>query len=435
MIGCIGHAATSGKRRRREGSISMVLAAVLAGGLPALDAEAGDDRDRPGRGRGRDPIYHLKSTPENTNLGGFIIDAPPVLTIESGDRVFVDVISQSGVTNATYSPVEYFGAFGVSPEEVLPDAMDFWNSLPTRTRYGPHILTGPIYVEGAEPGDTIEIEYLKMGQRVRYGLNNTSPTGGVLSTTYPGYRVGDAPLDIAPVPPGAPAGVFPDVRNHLYRTAKVRGEEVALFSDEIQVPLRPFFGVVGVAPPTGQFIGNTEDSPPFETGVQSSTQPWNFGGNMDNHLLREGTKLYLPVFQSGGQIYFGDSHSVQGDGEVSGTAIEHSLNGIVKITLHKNTGQEWPWAENDDVYIIMGFHWDLDRAMRNATIETIKFLTEEKGLTEAKAFSLASIGIDFVNSEVVDRTQVVSALIPKKYFVKKPYDKKSYEKKSYDKKK
>ncbi|MEZ4334150.1 MAG: acetamidase/formamidase family protein [Myxococcota bacterium] len=412
-----------------RGSIPTAMAAVLAAGWPALDAEAGGDKGRSGRGRGRETMHHLESTPENTNLGGFIIDAPPVLTIESGDKVLVDVISQSGVTNATYSPVEYFGAFGVSPGEVLPDAMDFWNSLPTRTRYGPHILTGPIYVDGAEPGDTIEIEYLKMDQRVRYGLNNTSPTGGVLSTTYPGYRDGDVPLDIPPVPPGSPAGVYPDVRQHLYRTAKVRGQEVALFSDEVQVPLRPFFGVVGVAPPTGQFIGNTEDSPPFETGVQSSTQPWNFGGNMDNHLLREGTKLYLPVFQSGGQIYFGDSHSVQGDGEVSGTAIEHSLYGIAKITLHKNTGQEWPWAENDDVYIIMGFDWDLDRAMRNATIETIKFLTEEKGLTEAKAFSLASIGIDFVNSEVVDRTQVVSALIPKKYFLKKWYEKKSYEKK------
>lgn len=420
MIGCMdqGTRRTSRRRWRLRGSLPAVLTAALAASVPALDAEAGDDRGRGGRGRGRDPIHHLKSTPENTNLGGFIIDAPPVLTIESGETVLVDVISQSGVTNATYSPVEYFGAFGVSPGEVLPDAMDFWNSLPTKTRYGPHILTGPIYVDGAEPGDTIEIEFLKIGQRVRYGLNNTAPQGGVLSTTYPGFRDGDVALDIPPVPAGAPAGVFPDVRQHLYRTAKVRGQEVALFSEEIQVPLRPFFGVVGVAPPTGQFIGNTEDSPPFEAGVQSSTQPWNFGGNMDNHLLREGAKLYLPVFQSGAQIYFGDSHSVQGDGEVSGTAIEHSLNGIVKITLHKDTAQEWPYAENDDVYIIMGFDWDLDRAMRNATIETIEFLTKEKGLTEAKAFSLASIGIDFVNSEVVDRTQVVSALIPKKYFLK-----------------
>jgi acetamidase/formamidase len=242
----------------------------------------------------------------------------------------------------------------------------------------------------------------------------------VLSTTYPGYREGDVPLDIPPVPPGAPAGVFPDVRQHLYRTAKVKGVDVALFDDNIQVPLRPFFGVMGVAPPTGQFIGNTEDSPPPATGVQSSTQPWNFGGNIDSHVLRKGAKVYFPVFQSGAQFFFGDTHSVQGDGEVSGTALEHSLAGVFRFVLHKNTGQEWPWAENKDHYILMGFHWDLDRAMRNATIETIKFLTERMGLTEAKAFSLASLGVDYVNSEVVDRTQVVSGFIPKKYFITKP---------------
>jgi acetamidase/formamidase len=364
--------------------------------------------------------YHLLSTPETTNLGGFIIDSPSVLDIKSGDVVRVDVINQSGATNATFDPVTFFGAFGVAPDEVLPDAIDFWNSLPTKVRYGPHILTGPIYIEGAEPGDTIELQILDVYQRVPFGLNNTAPQGGVLSTTYPGYREGDVPLDIPPVPPGAPAGVFPDVRQHLYRTAKVKGVDVALFDDNIQVPLRPFFGVMGVAPPTGQFIGNTEDSPPPATGVQSSTQPWNFGGNIDSHVLRKGAKVYFPVFQSGAQFFFGDTHSVQGDGEVSGTALEHSLAGVFRFVLHKNTGQEWPWAENKDSYILMGFHWDLDRAMRNATIETIKFLTERMGLTEAKAFSLASLGVDYVNSEVVDRTQVVSGFIPKKYFITKP---------------
>jgi acetamidase/formamidase len=364
--------------------------------------------------------YHLLSTPETTILGGFIIDSPSVLDIKSGDVVRVDVINQSGATNATFDPVTFFGAFGVAPDEVLPDAIDFWNSLPTKVRYGPHILTGPIYIEGAEPGDTIELQILDVYQRVPFGLNNTAPQGGVLSTTYPGYREGDVPLDIPPVPPGAPAGVFPDVRQHLYRTAKVKGVDVALFSEDIQVPLRPFFGVMGVAPPTGQFIGNTEDSPPPATGVQSSTQPWNFGGNIDSHVLRKGAKVYFPVFQSGAQFFFGDTHSVQGDGEVSGTALEHSLAGVFRFVLHKNTGQEWPWAENKDHYILMGFHWDLDRAMRNATIETIKFLTERMGLTEAKAFSLASLGVDYVNSEVVDRTQVVSGFIPKKYFITKP---------------
>jgi acetamidase/formamidase len=364
-------------------------------------------------------IHHLKSTNANTNLGGFIIDSPAVLNIQSGDLVRVDVINQSGATSSVH-PVTYFGQFGVAPEEVLPDAIDFWNSLPSRVRYGPHILTGPIYIEGAEPGDTIELQILDVYQRVPFGVNNTAPQGGVLSTSYPGYREGDKPLNIAAAPPNAPAGLFPNVRQHLYRTGKVKGEDVALFSDNIRVPLRPFFGVMGVAPPTGQFIGNTEDSPPPVLGVQSSTQPWNFGGNIDSHVLRKGAKVYFPVFQNGAQFFLGDTHSVQGDGEVSGTALEHSLAGVFKFVLHKKTGQKWPMAENKDHYIMMGFHWDLDRAMRNATVETIEFLTKRMGLTDAKAFSLASIGIDYVNSEVVDRTQLVSAFIPKRYFLQRP---------------
>lgn len=365
--------------------------------------------------------YHLQSTPETTYWGGFPIDQPPALTVPSGSVVRIDALSQTGLTNAAIDPRAFFGAFGVAPEEVLPDAIAFWNSLSSKTRFGPHICTGPVYLEGAEPGDTIEIEILDVYQRVNYGVNNTSPQGGVLSTSYPGYRAGDVPLDIPPVPPGSPANVFPNVRQHLYRTANVKGQDVALFSDKIHVPLRPFFGVMAVAPPTGQFIGATPDSPPPVTGVQSSTQPWNYGGNMDSHLIRAGAKLSLPVFQSGGQMYFGDTHSVQGDGEVSGTAIEHSLGGVFRFTLRKNTGLEWPRVENRDYYILMGMDWDLDRAMRNATIEVIKFLTEEKGLTQAKAFSLASIGVDFVNSEVVDQTQLVSALIPKRYFLKKAW--------------
>jgi acetamidase/formamidase len=126
--------------------------------------------------------------------------------------------------------------------------------------------------------------------------------------------------------------------------------------------------------------------------------------------------LYLPVFHPGALFYTGDPHSAQGDGEVSGTAIEHSLTGTFRFVLHKGKTIEWPRAENDDYYILMGIDHDLDRAMRMATVEVVKFLVAEKGLTQAKAFSLASVGVDFVVSEVVDATQVVSAKIPKRLF-------------------
>jgi len=152
---------------------------------------------------------------------------------------------------------------------------------------------------------------------------------------------------------------------------------------------------------------------------QASGPPGHFGGNMDLKHLTAGTNLFLPVFRAGAQFYTGDPHSAQGDGEVSGTAIEHSLSGVFRFILHKGKTIEWPRAENDDEYILMGIDLDLNRAMRIATLEVIKFLVEEKGLTQAKAFSLASIAVDFKIAEVVDGTQVVTGHIPKSLFLKK----------------
>ncbi len=134
--------------------------------------------------------------------------------------------------------------------------------------------------------------------------------------------------------------------------------------------------------------------------------------------MTAGATLYLPVFQHGAQFYTGDSHSAQGDGEVSGTAIEHSLSGVFRFIVHKGQKLDFPRAENATHFIFMGTDLDLDRAMRKATLEVVKFLVTEKGLTEAKAFSLASIGIDFHAAEVVDTMQLVSAKIPKSLFVK-----------------
>ena len=365
------------------------------------------------------PDAHLGAGPETVVWGGFPIDQPSVLTINSGDVVHIDTISQSGATSDAADPVTYFGQFGVKPHEVLQDVKDFWASRPNRLRYGPHILTGPIYINGAEPGDTLEVQVLHLEPRVPYGLNNTAPMGGVLGTGYPGYRPGDGGLDIPAAPPGAIAGLFPDVRQHLYHVARKKGQLVALFSDAIEVPLMPFMGVMGVAPATGVFVGSTPTSPPPALGVQGSGPPGPFGGNMDLHDLTVGSTLYLPVFQHGGQFFTGDPHSAQGDGEVSGTAIEHSLSGVFRFVLHKGKTIAWPRAEDETHYMLMGIDHDLDRAMRLATLEVVTFLVEEKGLTPAKAFSLASIGVDFHAAEVVDGTQLIVGKIPKAMFLKK----------------
>jgi len=391
----------------------------LAGAAQTIESTSDLGRSERSEARSRRPDHFLGSRPEHLILGGFPIDLPPAATIRSGDTIRIDVISQTG-NNGSVDPVTYFGQFGVAPEEVLQDAKDWWAIRSTKTQYGPHILTGPVYIRDAEPGDTLEIQILDLNPRVSYGINNTSPTGGVFGTTYPGFRAGDVGLDIPAAPADAIGGIFPGVRQHLYRIGTVRGRDVAFFSDTIDVPLQPFMGVMGLAPATGVFVGSTADAPPPATGVQSSTQPGPFGGNMDNHLLTIGSTLYLPVFQYGGQFFTGDSHSVQGDGEVSGTAIEHSLSGLFRFVLHKGKTIQWPRVENDDYYIFMGIDQDLNRAMRISTMEVVKFLVAEKGLTDAEAFSLASIAVDFAISEVVDGTQVVSGKVAKSLFRKGP---------------
>ena len=366
--------------------------------------------------------HHLRSTPDTLHWGGFPIGWEPGLTMRSGETVRVDTLSHQGFTDPAVHPHDYFGAFGVEPEEILTDGVAFWESLPERIatgrRYGGHVLTGPIYVEGAEPGDTIAIDILATDTRVPYGFNNTGPTSGVMATTYPGWRDGDPGLDIpADIPPDLPAGVWPDVRTHLYRTGWYRGAEVVQFADDIRIPTRGFMGIMAVAPPTGEFIGDTEDAAPPATGVQSSTPPGMFGGNMDVRDLDVGTTLYLPVFQPGAQVFLGDPHSAQGDGEVSGTAVEHSLSGTFRISLIKAVETELPWAETADHWVMMGIHWDLDRAMRIAVEKTVDFLVTTQGLTVPKAYSFASIAVNYHNAEVVDRTQVVTGYIPKDVFV------------------
>lgn len=397
-------------RARGSASTTVALLAILST-LATQDARADT--------KAVQPDYVVSSRPENVVWGGFPIDLRPVLTIKSGQVVRIDTLTQSGATSDAANPVTYYGQFGVQPAEVLADMTDFWLSRSKRPAYGGgHILTGPIYVTGAEPGDTLEVQILDYKTRVPYGLNNTTPTSGVFAETYPGFRTGDSPLDIAAVPGNAVAGIVPDVRQHLYRTGVVDGRAVAFFSDRINVPLQPFAGTIGVAPATGVFVGVTPTSPPPALGVQLSTTPGPFGGNLDNRDLTSGSTLYLPVFQKGAQFFVGDPHSVQGDGEVSGTAVEHSLTGTFRFVLHKGKTTPGPYAENADYYIRMGIDHDLNRAMRLATQEVVDFLVNEKGLTVPKAYSLASIGVDFVVSEVVDRTQVVSAKIPKRLFLK-----------------
>ena len=346
--------------------------------------------------------HFVPSRSETVSWGWYPIDKEPVLTIQSGETVRINTLTHAGTTQQA-EPVEYLTGLDIPRDEILQDVLDFWASREGRPREGRsgHVITGPVYVEGAEPGDMLEVQILALETRVPWGINNTSSGGGVFSAGYPGVEPDDPLLDI---PPGT---------RHVIRTGMVDGREVALFAPDIEVPLAPFMGILAVAP--APVVGEPGVTVP---GVQSSRPPGSFGGNMDVKDLKAGTTLYLPVFHPGALFYVGDPHSAQGDGEVSGTAIEQSLAGVFRFVVHKGVTISGPRAETDTHYMIMGIDLDLDRATRNATWEVVDFLVKEKGLTPAKALSLASIAVDFRVSEVVDLTQVVTGYIPKDIFLR-----------------
>jgi acetamidase/formamidase len=328
------------------------------------------------------PDATLRSTPDTVVWGYFAADIAPALRIKSGQTVKIDTVSHGGV-NTPDDPVTYFGRAGIAPAEVLKDAIDIHQKVSRPKGASAHILTGPIYIEEAAPGDMLEVRILALEHRVPYGVNNSNRGTGVLPD-----------LLSAPAPKV--------IRFDLARN-------VALFSPEIEVPLQPFMGIMAVAPPR-------------DTWLLSSRPPGRYGGNLDFNKLTVGATLYLPVFHRGGQFFTGDSHAVQADGEVNGTAIEASLTGTFQFIVHKGAGRgmKWPRAEDATHYYAMGLDLDLDRAMKEAAQQTVDFLRETKGLSAADAYALASIAVDFRVAEAVDAVQMVYGAIPKKIFKQNP---------------
>ena len=214
-----------------------------------------------------------------------------------------------------------------------------------------------------------------------------------------------------------PGDQIPDyplsAQQHLIRTGKAKGRDVAFFSDTIHVPMAPFMGTMAVAPQK-PVVG---DLGVRVAGLQGSGPPGPYGGNMDFKELTAGSKLFLPVFHPGALFYVGDPHGVQGDGEVSGNALEQSLTGVFRFVVHKRKTISAPRAETATHYVLMGIDVDLDRAMRLAVMEVVNFLVTEKSLTAANALSLASIGVDFHVAEAVDGRQVIVGKIPKSLFL------------------
>ena len=187
--------------------------------------------------QGMETDHFVPSRPENVSWGWYPLDKEPVLTVQSGETVRIETLTHAGTTQSE-EPVSYLAELGVPRAEILQEVIDFWASREGREREGRsgHVITGPIYVEGAEPGDVLEVQILELEVRVPWGINNTSATGGVFATDYPGVRPDDPLLDI-------PAGT-----RHLIRTGEVDGRSVAFFAPDIHVPLAPFMGILAVAP-------------------------------------------------------------------------------------------------------------------------------------------------------------------------------------------
>jgi acetamidase/formamidase len=325
--------------------------------------------------------YHLKSTPETVNRGIISPEIPPVLTVKSGDIVTIDTVSHSGLSP---DPVSYFAKAGISEKEVLKDAIAI-AKMPPRNHggvamSGGHVLTGPVYIEGAEPGDMLEVRIRKVTPRVPYGANGAGSGGAA---------------------PGMPGMTNTGGKIIKYDPAK----GVVNFAPDIHFPMRPFMGIMAVAP---------------EAAI-SSKAPGLYGGNMDFEKLQAGATLYLPVLVKGALFVTGDSHAAQGDGEVSGNALEASMAPTLQFILHKGAGKTMtmPLVEDKDNYYILGMDPDLGKALTNTIKETVKFLGAKYGMSPQDAYSLCSTAIDFGLAQAVDLNLTMYAKVPKAWFARK----------------
>jgi acetamidase/formamidase len=326
------------------------------------------------------PDATLKSTPDTILWGYIAANLQPALTIKSGQIVEIEALSHQGLTT-NKDPEKFFAGYGIPGNEVLADAKSIYAEVKRPKGASVHILTGPIYIEGADPGDTLEIRVHDIKFRVPYGVNNTGPGKGVLPK------------------------LLKDATAKLIRIDLER--RVALFSDDIQIPLNPFMGIMAVSPPTS-------------LGMVSSTPPGAWGGNIDLKYTGIGSSLFLPVFNKGGQFFTGDGHAVQGDGEVDGGAIEISLKPTLQFIVHKGKTIRQPRVETAIDYLTTGLDVDLNVATRIALQEAVDYLQEEKGLSAADAYALSSLAVDLGIGEAVDIVNLVYAKIPKNIFKNNP---------------
>ena len=368
-----GFLTARGRLRRQLLRASSFMGALAAIGpqFGKLARAAEDGNPTPaGASSGNGRTHVVGSNRETVRLGVFDETLPPIVTIESGDWV-------SFPNTWSHFMNE------LQPGVPVARLAELRASNPGR---GPHSIIGPIVVWDAEPGDVVEIRYRRL-HPVAWGavFNNPGALGtGLLPQDFAQGQIKYVDLDLT--------------------------QMEAKFAPEITIPLTPFQGTLGVAPPDGFF-------PPLSPGVTSSVPPGPHGGNLDLRELTEGSVLYLPVWKTGALIYTGDSHAVQGDGEISLTALETRMQEVlIQVVLHKQKNFQWPVAETATHWITMGLDKDLNAAMALAARNAIDFLASRAKLTPHDAYALCSVAVSFRVTQVVDIVRGVHAMIPKSLF-------------------
>lgn len=364
MKHCISLAGFTSSRMRHGALLSSLLLAFSLNAAPSID-------------------HYVRLTPENSAIGNYPAQKSAILTIKSGQTVKIDTGGGAAWRNPEMDAAEWLKKNNIPTtvdNPVLKETMAVWDKT---TRYADiksgHLLIGPINVDGAMPGDSLEVRILSIVPRIPYGTTGSGPGRSLKGAD--GQK------------PPAHVTILDLKRN------------VGLFGNGVEVPLAPFMGVMAVQPPE-------EDGP-----NRSSSPPGKFAGNLDCRELVTGSTLYMPVFAPGARFFTGDAHAAQGDGEITGSAIETANTVTLQFILHKGKTLSMPRAETPTHYIAYGLDPDLEVAMQQAVDETVTYINEIKGWTGSdQALPLMSMGVDFHVTQIVDYTKGIHSMIPKNVF-------------------
>jgi acetamidase/formamidase len=331
-----------------------LLALGIFGSLPAYAQEPA-----------KSPV--IRWGPATVEWGFFDGSQKPIVTLKSGDTITIET---------PLAGSKEMQEMGLSEDLIRPAMRELEAGVKDRFG-GANILVGPIFVEGADPGDVLEVRILNVTLSDNYGVNVFHPDHGALAKEFPYLRARAIPFD--------------------------KDRNVAIAGPGIEIPLHPFFGTMGVAPAAA--VGRINDGPPGY-----------FAGNLDNKELVAGTTLYIPVQCKGALFSVGDGHAGQADGEVDGTAIEAALSGKFQLTVRKDIKLSWPRAESPDFIMTMGFDRDLDTAAEMAVREMVAYLVAERHMSRDDAYMLTSMAVDLRVTQIVDGVKGMHALLPKKLF-------------------